>query len=95
MHSWSVSKMVMNFSLNYPFKGPCSSKWLCTLVFLFLNAFFLIFVKFSVLIGQSFRLFPAWPKRDSTHTEDDNFQLYEIIFLEYKVCKAAWVNMGL
>ena len=29
-------------------KGPCSPKWLCVLVFLFWNTFF---VKFSVLIG--------------------------------------------
>ena len=54
------------------------------------------FVKFSVLIRQSVRFFftDAWPKRDSTHTVDSNFQRSEIIFLEYRARKAAWVNMG-
>ena len=73
-------------------KGPCSPKWLCVPVFLFLNA---SFVKFSVLIRQSVHFFHTWPKCDSTHTEDGNFQLNEIIFLEYRVRKASWVNMGL
>ena len=60
--------------------------------FLFWNA---IFVKSSVFwLGRRFRFFHAWPKRYSTHTEDGNFQLREIIFLEYRASKAAWVNMG-
>ena len=56
----------------------------------------LFFVKFSILIRQSVRFFftDAWPKRDSTHTVDGNFQLREIIFLEYRARKAARVNMG-
>ena len=35
-------------------------------------------------------------KHDSTHTEDGNFQLnqMQIIFLEYRARKAAWVNRG-
>ena len=33
-------------------------------------------------------------KHDSTHTEDGNFQLNQIIFLEYRARKAAWVNRG-
>ena len=33
-------------------------------------------------------------KHDSTHTEDGNFQLNQIIFLEYMARKAAWVNRG-
>ena len=74
------------------FKGPCSPKRLCALFFLFWNA---IFVKSSVFwLGRRFRFFHGWPKRDSTHTEDGNFQLREIIFLEYRASKAAWVNMG-
>ena len=39
--------------------------------------------------------FHAWPKCDSTHTEHSNFQLPEIMLLEYRVCNAFWVNMGL
>ena len=58
-------------------------------VFLFWTA---TFVKFSVLIGQSVRFFHAWPKCDSTHTEDGD--LHEIIFLEYRVRKATWVEHG-
>ena len=33
-------------------------------------------------------------KHDSPHTEDGNFQLNQIIFLEYRARKAAWVNRG-
>ena len=35
-------------------------------------------------------------KHDSTHTEDGNFQLnqMQIIFLEYRARRAAWVNRG-
>ena len=58
-------------------KGPCSPEQLCALVFLFWKA---SFAKFSVLIGQSDRFFHAWPKHDSTHTEDNYFQLSEINF---------------
>ena len=72
-------------------KGPCSPKRLCTLVFLFWTA---SIVKFSVLIGQSVRIFHAWPKCDSTRSEDGDFQLHEIIFLEYRARKAAWVEHG-
>ena len=32
---------------------------------------------------------------DSTHTEDGNFQLREIIFLEYRAHKAVWLFMSL
>ena len=39
-------------------------------------------------------LFHAWPKCDSTRTEDGDFQLHEIIFLEYRARKAAWVEHG-
>ena len=57
---------------------------------------FSFFFKVSVLIRQSVRFFHAWPKRESSHTEDGNFQLREIIiFLECRACKAAWANMGL
>ena len=80
------------WSMNSLFKGPCSPKWLCVPVFLFWNT---SFVKFSVLIRQSVHFFHTWPKCDSTHTEDGNFQLNEIVFLEYRVRKASWVNMGL
>ena len=67
-------------------------KRICMLVFLFWNA---SFVKFSVLIGQSVCLFHTWPKRDSTHTEDSNFQLNEIIFLENRAFHTARVNISL
>ena len=42
-----------------------------------------------------FHLFHAWPKSDFTHTEDNNFQLCKIIFLEYRTHNALRVNMGL
>ena len=56
-----------------------------------------LFLSNSVFwLGRVFAFFftDAWPKRDSTHTVDGNFQLREIIFLEYRARKAAWVNMG-
>ena len=65
---------------------------LCTLLFLVWNA---SFVKFSVLIGQSVCLFLTWPKHDSTHNEDSNFQLSEIIFLENRAFHTAQVNISL
>ena len=43
--TWLITKRVDNF------KGPCSPKWLCALVFLFWND---SFVKCSVLIGFHF-----------------------------------------
>ena len=39
--------------------------------------------------------FHAWPKRDYTHTEDSNFQIPEIIFLDYRVHNEFRVNTGL
>ena len=42
-----------------------------------------------------FTFFHAWPKRDSTHTGDSNFQLPKIIFLDYRVRNAFRVNTGL
>ena len=64
-------------------------------VFVLKCFFFQSFVKFSVLIGESVRFFHACPKRDSTHTEDGDFQLRELIFLEYRACRATWAKMAL
>ena len=77
------------------FKGPCSPKWLCALELLFETPFCQMqcFDWLTHLWGVHF--FHAWPKHASTHTEDSNFQLPEIIFLDYRVRNAFRVNMGL